>query len=120
MITYKNISYSAKTFYGVKFNPGETKSVPGYINHKGMVRIFGSPNLGMTDISKAKVEEVEQKPEQKPESEPITLFEEPKPSKVETRGRKKKSTEPEKDSFAENKEIKLETTQEDTTDGNYC
>lgn len=39
MITYKNISFSAKTFYGVRFEPGEIKSVPGYINSPSMVRI---------------------------------------------------------------------------------
>jgi len=41
MITYKNISYSAKTFYGVKFGSGEIKQVPGYINDPSMIRIFG-------------------------------------------------------------------------------
>lgn len=39
MIYYKNISFSTKTFYGVKFNPGETKGVPGYINNAGMFRV---------------------------------------------------------------------------------
>ena len=34
---YKNTSYSAKTFYGVTFNPGETKEVGGYINNKWMI-----------------------------------------------------------------------------------
>jgi len=115
MITYKNISYSAKTFYGVKFNPGETKSVPGYINHRSMVRIFGAPNLGTPDISDKKVQETQSTSE----SEPISLFEEPKPNKVETRGRKKKSTDPEKESLAET-ETKIELSKEETTDGNYC
>jgi len=40
MIKYKNISFSAKTFYGTIFEPGETKEVSGYINCTGMVRIF--------------------------------------------------------------------------------
>jgi hypothetical protein len=40
MINYKNVSYSAKTFYGVKFEPGEIHPVPGYINDPSMIRIF--------------------------------------------------------------------------------
>lgn len=40
MITYKNISNSPKTFYGVTFNPNEIKEVPGYINHISMIRVF--------------------------------------------------------------------------------
>lgn len=40
MITYKNISNSPKTFYGVTFNPNEIKEVPGYINHRKMIRVF--------------------------------------------------------------------------------
>ena len=93
MIQYKNISFSAKTFYGVKFEPGEVKSVPGYINDNNMVRVF---------------REVKSKP-----------FENPQPTKIETRGRKKKSTEPEKGSFAENTEIKIsEITEEETSNGN--
>ena len=93
MITYKNISYSAKTFYGVKFAPGEMKSVPGYINDKGMVRIFGI----------------------KPIADKTAVYEIPTTNS--TRGRKKKSSDSEKDSVAENKEIKLDT-QEETTNGN--
>lgn len=93
MITYKNISFSAKTFYGVKFEPGEVKPVPGYINDSGMVRIFGiKPVTGKTVVYEA-------------------------PSVPSTRGRKKKSSEPEKASIAET-EIKLET-QEEISDGNY-
>jgi len=93
MITYKNISSSAKTFYGVKFNPGEVKSVPGYINNQGMVRIFGVA----PDLNKKPIYEV--------------------PSVEHTRGRKKKSTEPEKDSLAET-ETTIETTEEETSNGN--
>lgn len=102
MIQYKNISFSAKTFYGVKFEPGEIKSVPGYINDNNMVRVF---------------RKVKSKPVQNPD--PVALFEEPQPIKIETRGRKKKSTEPERDSFAENTEIKIsEITEEETSNGN--
>lgn len=34
---YKNTSYTEKTFYGVKFKPGETKEVDGIINSKCMI-----------------------------------------------------------------------------------
>jgi hypothetical protein len=40
MITYKNISCSVKTFYGVTFMPNDVKEVSGYINDRGMVRVF--------------------------------------------------------------------------------
>lgn len=36
---YKNVSYSEKTFYGVTFQPGETKEVDQYINNKFMVLV---------------------------------------------------------------------------------
>lgn len=94
MNTYKNISYSAKTFYGVKFAPGEMKSVPGYINDSGMVRIFGI----------------------KPVSDKTVVYEAPYVSS--NRGRKKKSNEPEKDSVAENTETKIDTPKEEESNGN--
>lgn len=40
MLKYKNIGCSAKTFYGVTFEPDEIKEVPGYINNPNMVRVF--------------------------------------------------------------------------------
>lgn len=89
MVTYKNITYSAKTFYGIKFEPGDIKSVPGYINCPGMVRIFGKAPKTTTQ---APVHE---------------------PSK---RGRKK-SNEPEKDSLAET-ETKIENSKEEESNGN--
>ena len=89
MIQYKNISFSAKTFYGVKFEPGEIKEVPGYINDSQMIRVFDSsakkPNFSgyvLADTKKGVA-----------------------PVRVETRGRKKKSSEPEKVSVAETEEI---------------
>ena len=36
---YKNISYFAKTFYGVTFKPGETKEVDGIINANLMIPV---------------------------------------------------------------------------------
>lgn len=92
MITYKNISYSAKTFYGVKFAPGDIKSVPGYINCRGMVRVFPA---------KATVVNSE-------------ISDEPTISK---RGRKKQN-DPSKVSFAETQEVKIETSEEETSNGN--
>lgn len=32
ILTYKNVSLATKTFYGVTFEPGQIKDVPGYIN----------------------------------------------------------------------------------------
>ena len=95
MIKYKNISFSAKTFYGVKFEPGDIKSVPGYINSNGMVRVF--------------------EPASKPKATKPYLFEEPTP--VSNRGRKKKSNEPEKVLFAEPETI-IENSKEETSNGN--
>lgn len=34
---YKNISACKKTFYGVVFNPGDIKEVPGYVNDRQMI-----------------------------------------------------------------------------------
>ena len=91
MITYKNISFSAKTFYGVKFAPGELQSVPGYINDPSMVRVFGV-------VPKS--------------NKVLPIYETPR------RGRKK-STIPEKVEVAETQEIKIEDiSKEETTDGN--
>lgn len=94
MIKYRNISLSAKTFYGVKFEPGEVKEVPGFINCQGLVRVFD-------DSSKTS-------------SAPKRVSEDPMPTH--TRGRKKKVSEPEKVQIAET-ETKLET-QEEISDGN--
>jgi hypothetical protein len=94
MIKYRNISFSAKTFYGVKFEPGEVKSVPGYINCPSMVRVF-----------------TKSKPNQdKPKTSEEFSFGNSK------RGRKK-SNESESVSFAET-ENKIEISKEETSDGN--
>ena len=95
MITYKNISYSAKTFYGVKFEPGEVKSVPGFINSSSMIRV-DAPKSNST-------------------SNKINFLD--VPTQPSNRGRKKKSNEPEKDSVAETQEIKI-ISEEETSDGN--
>lgn len=36
---YRNASYTIKTFYGVTFQPGETKEVKGQINNKWMILV---------------------------------------------------------------------------------
>lgn len=95
MITYKNISYSAKTFYGVKFEPGEVKSVPGFINSSSMIRV--------------------DTPKSNPISNKINFLD--VPTQPSNRGRKKKSNESEKDSVAETQEIKI-ISEEETSDGN--
>ena len=51
MIKYKNISCSTKTFYGITFNPGDVKEVPGYVNAQGMARIFGIKETKLTNIT---------------------------------------------------------------------
>lgn len=89
MITYKNISFSAKTFYGVRFEPGEIKGVPGYINSRGMVRVFGY----------------------KPAAQPVSINE----LTLSKRGRKPKAAEPEKVEVAE---ITENLSEEETSNGN--
>ena len=59
---YKNVSASAKTFYGVTFKPGEIKEVPGFINVLYMIRVNGP----IEDL-KAKPKVVDKKEEKKEE-----------------------------------------------------
>ena len=40
---YKNTSIFAKTFYGVTFEPGEIKEVPGPIHHVKFIRLCEMP-----------------------------------------------------------------------------
>lgn len=40
---YKNTSFTTQTFYGVEFNPGEIKEVPGYINSPNFIKILEPP-----------------------------------------------------------------------------
>lgn len=102
MIIYKNISYSAKTFYGVEFKPGEIKAVPGYINCQGMLRMPDSTNVTeRSEVSKVK-----------PITEDISI-----PAPTSNRGRRKRSIEPEEGLFAEVQETKI-ISEEETSDGN--
>lgn len=50
---YKNVSYTAKTFYGVTFGPGEIKQVDGIINNKWMV-IADGPATKVTQVTQQK------------------------------------------------------------------
>lgn len=49
---YKNTSYSAKTFYGVTFGPGETKEVDGMINNRWLVHVEGPDTTTVTKVQK--------------------------------------------------------------------
>ena len=56
---YTNTSLATKTFYGVKFKPGETHDVPGCINDSKWIRILESPKSSGTakksDLTKSNV-----------------------------------------------------------------
>ena len=66
MIIYKNISSYPLTFYGVTFNPNESKEVPGYINHTKMVRVTEkvSPKPKAV-ISESKVQPIAEQPKKR-------------------------------------------------------
>lgn len=75
MIKYKNISSYPLTFYGVTFNPNETKEVPGYINHIKMIRVDESlrpqkPSMKVIISPKAEEKEVTPEVEAKVEIKP--------------------------------------------------
>lgn len=53
MICYRNTSCATKTFYGVKFLPGEVKSVSGYINDDKFVRVDPSEMIKAIQEPKA-------------------------------------------------------------------
>ena len=72
MIKYKNISSYPLTFYGVTFNPNETKEVPNYINHIKMIRVKESPKAQKPPVKviiSPKVEEKEVTPKVEAEVE---------------------------------------------------
>lgn len=48
---YKNISYTEATYYGVTFNPGEIKDVPGYINNPHFIRVEDVQNTSVSNAS---------------------------------------------------------------------
>lgn len=58
---YKNISYTAKTFYGVTFKPGEIKEVKGHINDKLFIRV---------DKPQTTLKSIQQKPSPEPKDSP--------------------------------------------------
>lgn len=81
---YKNVSCSVKTFYGVTFNPGETKEVNQHINDRCMiladaptteVKEQKQPSSAQSKKEPPKKEEPkkeEPKTEVKPEEKPST------------------------------------------------
>lgn len=107
MITYKNISFSAKTFYGIEFAPGEIKAVPGYINSPNMIRVSEVTPMVSTDVSEKDTEDTV--------SVDIPNIVAP----VSNRGRKKKSSEPEKGLVAETTENTI-MSEEEKSNGNQC
>lgn len=72
---YLNASKSVKTFYGVKFNPGESHDVPGYINVPGFIRVADLPK----EPPKAAktVNELPKQPAKPVQSEPKQLIKAP-------------------------------------------
>lgn len=66
---YKNVSYTAKTFYGVTFEPGETKKVDGIINNRWMVPTNESATKATSAPQKEPSSE-QPKEEPKPAAEP--------------------------------------------------
>lgn len=71
---YKNTSYTEKTFYGVKFKPGETKEVDGIISNRWMIPCSDSA----TDTPKV----MQQKPSSEEASKEVAEAEKPSVSEV--------------------------------------
>ena len=68
---YRNDSHKVMTFYGVKFNPGDVKDVPGNINHPRFVRVASMPPATASmpkPVSKAAASTKATKPVAKTES----------------------------------------------------
>lgn len=60
---YKNCSYTTKTFYGVKFRPGEVHQVPGFINNIYFIQV--SAPLELPKVVDSSEDMSEQKPKRK-------------------------------------------------------
>ena len=74
---YKNLSYIAKTFYGVTFQPGEIKEVDGIINDKMVVPVDDSATKAVKPTQQKP--SPEQPKDEKPVPEPLPAKEnEPK------------------------------------------
>lgn len=54
MVIYKNTSATVKTFYDVKFGPGEAHEVPGYINDTKMIRVYELPKHKVESVKVSK------------------------------------------------------------------
>lgn len=63
-LTYKNVSYVSRTFYGVEFKPGEIHDVKGFINDPAFVRV-PEDNTSVKALAKPA-----EKPVQKADSTP--------------------------------------------------
>ena len=75
---YKNISYSVKTFYGVTFNPGETKEVPSCINDRLMIPTSAPVLKKTTNTPQKKLSSDNSKKEARKEKDkPVEVVTEP-------------------------------------------
>lgn len=94
---YKNCSYTAKTFHGVTFEPGQTKEVSGIINNKWMVPVNDAATLVTKSKQQKPSPEVPKEEDPKPQANPVEpVTEEPKeeptqPKQEEKSGKGKKS-----------------------------
>ena len=71
---YKNTSYSAKTFHGVTFRPGETKEVNDYINNKFMILVDKVESTANTQQRPSSVKLKKDAPkEEKPQAEVVIV-----------------------------------------------
>lgn len=69
MRAYKNTGIITKTFYGVTFNPGESKCVEGFINDPSFIIV--SAELSTSNIKGDKVEKPVKQKEAKQKSESV-------------------------------------------------
>lgn len=76
-LRYLNASKSVKTFYGVKFNPGESHDVPGYINVPGFIRVADLPKEPPKAVKQAN--ELPKQPA-KPQASAVAAKPDPKPA----------------------------------------
>lgn len=90
---YKNYSYTAKTFYGVTFKPGEVKEVDGIINDRWVLPVRHDSATASKSASQQKPSP--ELPKEVPLSQPSPVeieapkIEEPtKPEEKQSKGKK--------------------------------
>lgn len=103
---YKNCGYRTQTFYGIDLAPNEVKDFPGYINARGVIRIFES-KIPNTKISKSiDIEKPEEKPKEEKKSKRSYTRRATKPSINKTTQSSKPSGDAEVKDETENSEEK--------------